>query len=314
MSEEQRRVVTAAVIGAPNAGKSTLVNRLVGAKISIVTHKVQTTRMPVRGVAIHGAVQIILVDTPGVFQPRRRLDRAMVHAAWSHAADADIVVHLVDAAAQARTLGKAGSGADRAAAEDVERILAGLQRAGRTALLALNKVDAMPRPALLQVAATLFDTGCYSEVFMISALGGDGVEVLREAIARAATPSPWLYPEDQIADAPMRSLAAEITREALMLRLHEEIPYAATVETERFEERADGSVRIEQLIFVERESQRRIAIGAKAATLKAIGQAARAELVALLERPVHLFLHVKVREGWAEERARLTSLGLQDQG
>jgi GTP-binding protein Era len=248
-----------------------------------------------------------------VFQPRRRLDRAMVNAAWTQAADADVIVHLVDAAAQARVqAGAAASAADRAAGEDVARILEGLRRGGRRALLALNKVDAMPRPALLRLAQELFASDLYAEVFMISALAGDGVEALTAALARAATPGPWLYPEDQIADAPVRVLAAEVTREALMLRLHEEIPYAATVETERFEERPDGSVRIEQTIFVERDSQRRIAIGEKARTLKAIGQAARLELAALLERPVHLFLHVKVREGWAEERARLNAMGLEE--
>lgn len=309
MSAEQA-VAVAAVIGAPNAGKSTLVNTLVGTKVSIVTHKVQTTRMPVRGVAIRGSVQLILIDTPGVFQPRRRLDRAMVRAAWSHVEDAEAVVHLVDAAAEARVKAGQASAADRAAASDVETITARLQQLGRKAILALNKVDAMPRPDLLAVTQALFATHAYSEVFMISAKTGEGVEDLAAHLAQQAKPGPWLYPEDQAADAPVRVLAAEITREQLMLRLHEELPYATTVETEKFEERRDGSVRIEQLVFVERESQRKIAIGDNARTIKAIGQAARAELQELLERPVHLFLHVKVREGWSDERARYEALGL----
>lgn len=309
MSAEQA-VAVAAVIGAPNAGKSTLVNTLVGTKVSIVTHKVQTTRMPVRGVAIRGSVQLILIDTPGVFQPRRRLDRAMVRAAWSHVEDAEAVVHLVDAAAEARVKAGQASAADRAAASDVETITARLQQLGRKAILALNKVDAMPRPDLLAVTQALFATHAYSEVFMISAKTGEGVEDLAAHLAQQAKPGPWLYPEDQAADAPVRVLAAEITREQLMLRLHEELPYATTVETEKFEERRDGSVRIEQLVFVERESQRKIAIGDNARTIKAIGQAARVELQELLERPVHLFLHVKVREGWSDERARYEALGL----
>jgi len=305
-----RSVAVVAVIGAPNAGKSTLVNRLVGSKVSIVTHKVQTTRMPVRGVAIRGDTQIILIDTPGVFQPRRRLDRAMVQAAWANADDADAVVHLVDAAAHARAQSGRGGAADRASAADADRITEQLRALNRRVILALNKVDAMPRPELLGLAKALFDTGAYSDVFMISALDGQGVEDLAGRLAQSAKPGPWLYPEDQAADAPVRVLAAEITREQLMLRLHEEIPYAATVETERFEERADGSVRIEQTVFVERESQRKIAIGDNARTIKAIGQASREQLIELLERPVHLCLHVKVREGWAEERARYDALGL----
>lgn len=299
------------MIGAPNAGKSTLVNRLVGEKVSIVTHKVQTTRAPVRGVALRGETQLVLVDTPGVFAPRRTLDRAMVRAAWTQAEGADLIVHLVDAPAQARVLQGGASAADRRAGEDVERIAAELKRSGRQAVLALNKVDAMPRPALLGVAKALHETGCYSDVVMISALNGDGVEDLARLLAERAPVGPWLYPADQAADAPIRMLAAEITREKLTLRLHEELPYDATVETERFEERPDGSARIEQTVFVARESQRKIAIGDGARTIKAIGQAARQELEQVLDRRVHLFLHVKVREGWAEERARIEAIGLE---
>lgn len=308
--DKQTRCGFVAVIGAPNAGKSTLVNRLVGAKVSIVTHKVQTTRAPLRGLAIRGPVQLVLVDTPGVFQPRRRLDRAMVRAAWTHADEADAIVHLVDAPAQAHAAKGIADGADRASAEDVERIVERLKASGQRAILALNKVDAMPREALLGVTQAVFETGVYDRVFMISAKRGDGVEDLAMHLAERAKPGPWHYPADQIADAPVRVLAAEITREKLMLRLHEELPYETTVETESFVERKDGSVRIEQTVFVTRESQRKITIGEGGQTLKAIGRAARLELQEILDRPVHLFVHVKVREGWAEERARFSALGL----
>lgn len=310
MVEPETRCGFVAIIGAPNAGKSTLVNRLVGSKVSIVTHKVQTTRAPVRGVALRGGVQLVLVDTPGVFAPRRRLDRAMVRAAWSNADDADAIVHLVDAPAQAQVAAGHCDGADRAAAEDVERISQRLQASNQRAVLALNKVDSMPREALLGVTQQLFALGVYSCAFMISAKRGDGVEDLAAHLVGLAQPGPWHYPADQVADAPVRVLAAEITREKLMLRLHEELPYETTVETEAFTERKDGSVRIEQTVFVTRESQRKITIGEGGQTLKAIGRAARLELQEILERPVHLFVHVKVREGWAEERARFNALGL----
>jgi GTP-binding protein Era len=313
MSEETCAAIVA-VIGAPNAGKSTLVNRIVGAKVAIVTHKVQTTRAPLRGVAMRGPVQLVLIDTPGVFAPRRRLDRAMVRSAWGSAADADAIVHLVDAPAEARARAGKGDAADRRAAEDVARIVAGLKESGRTALLALNKVDAMPRDALLGLTQALHGEGVYSDVFMVSALTGDGVEDLVAALCAKAAPGPWLYPEDQAADAPLRVIAAEITREKLMLRLHDEIPYEATVETETWEERKDGSVRIEQTVFVAREGHRKIAIGDKGRTIKAIGQAAREEIAAFLDRPVHLFLHVKVDEGWSETRARYAAMGLDWDG
>ncbi|MFZ5720940.1 MAG: GTPase Era [Pseudomonadota bacterium] len=300
----------AAIIGAPNAGKSTLTNRLVGAKVSIVTQKVQTTRFPVRGVAIAGEAQIVLVDTPGIFQPRRRLDRAMVRAAWGGAEDADAIVHLVDAAAEIAAEGKDGKAADRRAAADVDSIVQGLKTAGKTAILALNKIDAVKRDQLLALSQRLFDTGVYSEVFMISATTGSGVDDLKARLAELMPEGPWLYPEDQTADLPARLLAAEITREKLYLRVHEELPYSAAVETTAFEERKDGSVRIEQTIYVERESQRPIILGKGGQTLKWIGQKAREELTELLARKVHLFLHVQVDEKWADKRAFYGDLGL----
>ncbi|MCA3717993.1 MAG: GTPase Era, partial [Brevundimonas sp.] len=265
----------AAIIGAPNAGKSTLVNRLTGSKVSIVTQKVQTTRFPVRGIAMHGSAQIVLVDTPGVFTPRRRLDRAMVASAWAGADDADVVVHLVDAASHIASDGKEGSAADRKSAEDTETIIANLKASGTKVILALNKIDGMRRDTLLALSQTLFDAGVYSEVFMISALSGDGVDDLKTRLALAMPEGPWLYPEDQSADVPLRVLAAEITREKVYLRVHEELPYSAAVETTAFDEKADGSARIEQTIYVERESQRPIVLGKGGQTLKWIGQKSR---------------------------------------
>ncbi|NWG53709.1 MAG: GTPase Era [Hydrogenophilaceae bacterium] len=305
-----RRCAVVAILGAPNAGKSTLVNALVGEKVAIVTHKVQTTRAPLRGVAMRGDVQLVLIDTPGVFAPKRRLDRAMVRAAWGALDGADAIAHVVDAAAAARVASGEGTGADAKAQADAETIRTTLKKAGKTAILVLNKVDAMPRAALLGLAQKLSAEGVYDDVFMISALTGDGVEDLATRLAALAPEGPWLFPEDQIADAPARVLAAETTREKLMLRLHDELPYETTVETETWEERKDGSVRIEQTIYVARESQRKIAIGEKGQTVKAIGEAARKELEATLGRRVHLFLHVKLRENWSEERARYRALGL----
>jgi GTP-binding protein Era len=299
-----------AIIGAPNAGKSTLTNRLVGAKVSIVTQKVQTTRFPVRGVAIEGEAQIVLVDTPGIFQPRRRLDRAMVRAAWGGAEDADAIVHLVDAPAELAVKAGSGSGADRKSAEDVAAIVAGLKANGKTAVLGLNKIDGMKRETLLELSKTLFDTGVYSDVFMISAKTGAGVDDLKRTLAGRMPEAPWFYPEDQTADLPARLMAAEITREKLYLRLHEELPYAAMVETTKFEERADGSIRIEQTIFVQRESQRPIVLGAGGQTLKWIGQKSREELTELFGHTVHLFLHVAVDEGWADRREFYGHIGL----
>ena len=299
-----------AVIGAPNAGKSTLTNRLVGAKVSIVTQKVQTTRFPVRGVAMAGEAQIVLIDTPGIFQPRRRLDRAMVRAAWGGAEDADAVVHLVDAAAEIAAAEPGAKAADKRAAVDVEAIVEGLKASGRQAILALNKVDAVKRETLLALSERLFATGVYSEVFMVSAATGSGVADLKARLAALMPENPWFYPEDQTADLPARLLAAEITREKLYLRVHEELPYSAAVETTKFEERPDGSARIEQTIYVERESQRPIILGKGGQTLKWIGQKAREELNTIFGRPVHLFLHVQVDERWADKREFYGDLGL----
>lgn len=301
----------AAILGAPNAGKSTLVNRLVGSKVSIVTQKVQTTRFPVRGVAIEGPAQIVLVDTPGVFTPRRRLDRAMVRSAWAGAEDADAVVHLIDVAAHLAVEEGGGSAQDRRAAQDVETIREGLRTSGRKAILALNKIDGLKREKLLGATRALYDEALYDDVFLISALDGSGVLDLKRRLAERMPESPWLYPKDQTADLPARLLAAEITREKLFLRVHEELPYAAAVETTAFEEKKDGSARIEQTIYVERDSQRPIILGKGGQTLKWIGEKARAELIELLHRPVHLFLHVKVDERWQDRREMYAGVGLE---
>jgi len=299
-----------AIIGAPNAGKSTLTNRLVGAKVSIVTQKVQTTRFPVRGVAIEGEAQLVLVDTPGIFQPRRRLDRAMVRAAWGGAEDADLIVHLVDAAAQIAAAEPGAKGADRKAAEDVASIVEGLKSSGKKAILALNKIDEVKRERLLDLSKSLFDEGVYSDVFMVSAKTGSGVDDLKRTLAERLPENPWFYPEEQTADLPARLMAAEITREKLYLRLHEELPYAAMVESTGFEERKDGSLKIDQTIYVQRESQRPIVLGKGGQTLKWIGQKAREELTELFGQKVHLFLHVAVDEGWADKKEFYGHLGL----
>jgi GTP-binding protein Era len=296
----QTRSGFAAIIGAPNAGKSTLLNSLVGSKIAIVTHKVQTTRSRIRGIAIEGDTQIVFVDTPGIFKPKRRLDRAMVDAAWGGAGDADVIVTLVDA--------------QRGHDGDVERVLEGLKAQGRKSILVLNKVDAQTgekgREKLLKLAAELNETGLFTETFMISAMTGDGVDDLKRHIAGLMPPGPWHYPEDQLADVPLRSLAAEVTREKLFLRLHDELPYELTVETESYETRRDGSVRIQQIIFVQRESQRKIALGEGGQTIKTVGQLAREELQEMLGTKVHLFLFVKVRENWGDDRERYREMGL----
>ena len=307
---QAQRAGFAAIIGAPNAGKSTLVNRLTGTKVSIVTQKVQTTRFPVRGIALNGDAQIVLVDTPGIFSPRRRLDRAMVASAWGGADEADAVVHLVDAASHIAAQGRDGTAADRRSAEDTETIISALQQSGKKVILALNKIDGMRRDTLLALSQQLFETGVYSEVFMISALSGDGVDDLKARLAEMMPEGPWLYPEDQSADVPMRVLAAEITREKVYLRVHEELPYSAAVETTAFEDRPDGSARIEQTIYVERDSQRPIVLGKGGQTLKWIGQKAREELTELLDRPVHLFLTVKVDPKWQDSRALYAQFGL----
>lgn len=306
MTDAPTRCGFAALIGAPNAGKSTLLNTLVGAKVSIVTHKVQTTRFQIRGVMIQDRTQIVLVDTPGVFTPNRRLDRAMVSAAWAGAADADAVVHIVDAQAAA------GSG-DEKTREDVERVIEGLRDQSRKALLALNKVDRVEKSALLALAQDFFDKGVYEAVFMIAATTGSGVDALAEALVARMPEGPWHYPEDQIADVPLRLLAAETTREKLFLRLHDELPYALTVETEAWKTLKDGSVRIEQTIFVQREAHKKIVLGRGGQTVKAIGASAREALEAFLDTRVHLFLFVKVRENWMNDPERYAHMGLDYQ-
>jgi GTP-binding protein Era len=311
MTDPKTRAGFVAVIGAPNAGKSTLVNRLVGSKVSIVTPKVQTTRFNVRGVAMLGEAQIVLVDTPGIFKPRRRLDRSMVRAAWSGAEDADVVLHLVDAEAEVAVASGNASGADKKAVEDRVQITEALKADGRQAMLALNKVDKVRRDTLLALSQALYGTEVYSEVFMISAEKGSGVDDLKRRLAELMAEGPWLYPEDQTADAPMRVLAAEVTREKLYLRLHQELPYAAAVETTSFAEDGKGGVRIEQTIFVEREGQRPIVLGKAGQTLKWIGQKSREELTELIGQPVHLFLHVKVDPKWAERRELYAGMGLE---
>ncbi len=286
-----------ALIGAPNVGKSTLVNALVGSKVTIVTPKVQTTRALVRGIAIEGAAQLVLVDTPGIFAPRRRLDRAMVATAWSGAHDADVVCVMVDAR--------------RGVDEEAQAILDGTAELRAPKALVLNKIDIVEKPGLLTLAQRANERVAFDVTFMISALDGNGVADLRQWLAARVPPGPWHYPPDQIADAPLRSLAAEITREKLYLRLHQELPYQSTVETDVWKELKDGSVRIEQTIYVERESQRKIVLGKGGQTIKAIGAQARKDLADMLEQPVHLFLFVKVREGWSEDPERYREMGLE---
>ena len=287
-----------ALIGEPNAGKSTLLNRMVGAKVSIVTHKVQTTRARIRGVAMEGDSQLVFVDTPGLFQPRRRLDRAMVAAAWGGAADADIVVLLIEA--------------HRGLTEGAGRILEGLAELprGRRVVLAINKIDRVEAPRLLALTQEMNERFPFERTFLISAEKGHGVEDLRRWLAGALPEGPWLYPEDQIADLPLRMIAAEMTREKLTLRLHQELPYQLTVETESWQERKDGSVRIDQIIYVLRDGHKGIVLGHRGETIKAISQAARAEITGFLGRPVHLFLQVKVRETWMDEAERYEEMGL----
>lgn len=286
-----------ALIGAPNAGKSTLLNALVGTKVSIVTHKVQTTRALVRGIAVEGPSQVIFVDTPGIFRPRRRLDRAMVTTAWGGAADADVVACLVDAK----------KGLDEAALAVFDRLADMKHRK----VLILNKVDLVRREALLALASEANARIPFERIFMVSAMTGDGVGDVLTFLAGEMPESPWLYPEDQISDLPMRQLAAEITREKVFLRLHDELPYESTVETELWKEQKDGSVRVEQTIFVTRESQKRIVIGNKGETIKAVSMAARREIEEVAEQKIHLFLFVKVRENWSDDPERYRQMGLE---
>ncbi len=287
-----------ALIGEPNAGKSTLLNRMVGAKVSIVTHKVQTTRARIRGVAMEGEAQLVFVDTPGLFQPRRRLDRAMVAAAWGGAADADVVVLLIEA--------------HRGRTDGVDRILENLGDVvgKRPMALAINKIDRVEAPDLLALTQDMNERFAFAKTFMISAEKGHGVDDLRQWLAAEMPQGPWLYPEDQIADLPMRMIAAEMTREKLTLRLHQELPYQLTVETEQWQERKDGSVRIDQIIYVSRDGHKGIVLGKGGETIKAVSKASREELEDFMERRVHLFLQVKVRSGWLEEAERYSEMGL----
>ena len=294
----------AAIIGAPNAGKSTLVNALVGSKVAIVSPKVQTTRMAVRGVAIVDDTQIVFVDTPGIFKPRRRLDRAMVNAAWAGAGDADAVVLLVDAA-------ELSANPSGHAASDTLSIVQALKKDNRKAALALNKIDGMKRTDLLPLVQNLSAQGDFEDVFMISALKGDGVADLKSWVAKRMPEGPWLYPADQAADISSRLLASEVTREKIYLRLHDELPYASAVETEKWEERKDGSVKVDQTIYVQREGQKAIVLGKGGATIKLIGELARKELEEIFQRRIHLFLFVKVREDWAEQREHYREMGLE---
>ena len=286
-----------ALIGAPNAGKSTLINALVGSKVAIVTPKVQTTRTLLRGIAMEGSAQLVFLDTPGIFAPRRRLDRAMVTTAWSGAHDADIVAVLIDA--------KSGLN------DDAEALLKKLEEVRQPKVLILNKVDIVDKEKLLTLAQAANERGKFDATFMISALSGSGVADVRKWLAGHVPAGPWHYPEDEVSDAPLRQLAAEITREKLYLKLHQELPYQSTVETETWTERKDGSVRIEQTIYVERESQRKIVLGKSGQSIKAIGEASRRELAEIIEKPVHLFLFVKVREGWGDDPERYRQMGLE---
>jgi GTP-binding protein Era len=286
-----------ALIGAPNAGKSTLTNALVGSKVAIVTPKVQTTRTLVRGIAMEGPAQLIFIDTPGIFAPKRRLDRAMVSTAWTGAHDADVVAVLIDAK----------KGLD----EEAETILKKLDEVRQPKVLILNKVDIVEKEKLLALAQAANERGKFDATFMISALSGSGVADVRTWLAAHVPAGPWHYPEDEVSDAPLRQLAAEITREKLYLKLHQELPYQSTVETETWTERKDGSVRIEQTIYVERESQKKIVLGKSGQSIKAIGEASRRELAAIIEKPVHLFLFVKVREGWGDDPERYRQMGLE---
>ena len=286
-----------ALIGAPNAGKSTLVNRLVGAKVSIVTHKVQTTRAIVRGIATHDNAQIVFVDTPGIFKPRRRLDTAMVTTAWGGAKDADIVLVLIDA--------------ERGIKGDADALLDKVATAPQPKVLILNKVDRVKPETLLELSKAANERVEFRRTFMVSALTGSGCKDLLDYLAETLPEGPWYYPEDQISDLPMRQLAAEITREKLYLRLHQELPYSSHVETEKWEEKQNGSVRIEQVIYVERDSQKKIALGKNGDAIKAISMASRKELSEILEQPVHLFLFVKVRENWGDDPERFREMGLE---
>ncbi len=308
-----------AIIGAPNAGKSTLVNALVGEKVSIVTHKVQTTRFQVRGIAMlenkaGGKSQVVLVDTPGIFKAGEddRLGRSMVHAAWSGVSDSDVTIHMVDAPAYLRVLDKEPTAQDKRAFIDSTRVTAGLtKREEKNAFLALNKIDEIAHDRLLELIAVFKEHEVYREVFLVSALNLDGVAALKASVAEQMPTGPFLFPPDQAADIPSRLMAAEITREKLFLRLHDELPYASTVETEKWTKQKNGDVRIDQVIYVKRTSQKPIVLGKGGRTIRDIGSAARKDMQDWLGTKVHLFLFVKVREGWVDDRARYADSGLE---
>jgi len=300
-----------AIIGAPNAGKSTLVNHLVGTKVAIVTHKVQTTRFPIRGVAHHGNAQIVLVDTPGIFRAKKRLDRAMVKSAWGGANDADAVVHLIDAAAWVAMVEGKASVAEKLSVEDDRRVIETLKQKEQKVLLALNKIDLFPHDKVLPIMSELDESGVFEEMFMLSALNGDGVQRLVKALAKRMPDGPAMYPPEQTADLPLRLLAAEVTREKLMLRLHQELPYQLMVETESWEPFDNGSVRIRQAIIIARESHKGMVLGKGGASIKAIGKAAREDLTKMLGQTVHLMLFVKVDPKWMERREAYTAYGLE---
>lgn len=301
----------AAIIGAPNAGKSTLTNHLVGTKVAIVTHKVQTTRFPIRGVAHHDAAQIVLVDTPGIFRAKKRLDRAMVKAAWSGAEEADAVVHLIDASAWVAVQADEANSAQRLSVEDDRRVMETLKENGQRVFLALNKIDLFPHDQVLPIMAEMSAADVYEEIFMISALNGDGVPPLLEKLAEKMPEGPALYPPEQTADLPMRLLAAEVTREKLMLRLHQELPYQLMVETESWEPFDNGSVRIRQAVIIAREQHKGMVLGKGGSAIKAIGKASREDLEEMLGQKVHLFLFVKVDPKWMERREAYQSVGLE---
>ncbi len=310
----ETRAGFAAVIGAPNAGKSTLVNALVGEKVSIVTHKVQTTRFQVRGIALIDKTQVVLVDTPGIFKAKDRLDRSMVHAAWTGVKDASAIIHMVDAPAYLRVLnGDEPTSQDKLGRKDTDAVIEGLRTKGQgtPTWMCLNKVDLMPHDAALQLISHFSAAKVYDEVFLISATNGEGIDTLQAGLKAAMPVGAWLYPEDQAADIPTRLIAAEVTREKLFLRLHDELPYNSMVETENWQENRDGSVKIEQVIYVRKNSQKPIVLGKGGQTIKAIGASSRAELSEWLGRKVHLFLFVKVRENWMEDRARYDIQGLE---
>lgn len=310
MTEEPAHCGMVSVLGAPNAGKSTFVNLMVGAKVSIVTHKVQTTRARIRGVSMHDSTQIVYVDTPGIFAAKSGLDKAMVGAAWDALAGSDVILLLVDAPAYLSTMNDDASGAAMKSAADTDRVIEGLKSQNAKAVLVLNKIDRMPRPPLLRLAEHLNNEGVFSDTFMISAKKKRGTEDFQAWLVDQMPEGPFLYPEDQLSDINDRQMAAEVTREKLFMRLHEELPYSLTVETDRWERTKRGELRLEQTIYVERDSQKKLVLGHKGRTIATVGKTSREEMQELFGETVHLFIYVKVREGWADDKERLRNMGL----